>query len=204
MLGFAIVDAQPLANATAVWLTCRLEGSQVSHTNAVVIQHDEQRHDSKVWDLIADRAVVLTTGAVPPIPFAHSITLEVFDTLLDETVANQERITDAVAAYAKRTKNKNLIAPTFAGYRPQLKLDDRDEPGYRALAAANYVRDAWTAWLATDEQRVRRTMNPRTGKPPWIMPDDLGDPTLADFPPEFGQLVRPEPLVKPDWWVAAS
>ncbi len=204
MLGFAIVDAQPSANATAVWLTSRLEGSRVGHTNAVVIQRDERRHESKVWNLTADRAVVLTTGTAPPIPFAHSITLELFETLLDEAAAYQERITEAVAAYAKRTKNKNLTAPNFVNRRPQLNRDDRDEPSYRALAAANYVRDSWTAWLATDEQRVRRTMNPRTGKPPWIMADDLGDPTLADFPPGFGQLVRPEPLVKPDWWVAAS
>jgi hypothetical protein len=64
---------------------------------------------------------------------------------------------------------------------------------------ANYVRDAWEAWLATDEQRVRRTINPRTGKPPWIMPEEMGSTAPADFPPEFGQLVLSEPLVKPDW-----
>jgi hypothetical protein len=70
---------------------------------------------------------------------------------------------------------------------------------YRALNAANYVRDAWSAWLLTDEQRMRRTINPRTGTTPWIMPDELGSPTLAEFPPEFTQLVKPEPLAKPKW-----
>jgi hypothetical protein len=54
----------------------------------------------------------------------------------------------------------------------------------------------WSAWLATEEQRVRRTINPRTGTPPWIMPEALGSPALAEFPPKFGQLVKPEPVSK--------
>ena len=198
MLGFAIVDRQPTADATAVWLTCR-EGDRVNHTNAVVILHNDERHDAKVWNLTADRAVVLTNGTTPPIPFKYTHSVGAFDSLLDEAFAYQQRITDAVADYAARTKNRNLVMPDFPSTRPEHKIDDRDEPEYRALSAANYVRDAWSAWLATDEQRVRRTVNPRTGTTPWIMPDELGSPTLADFPPEFGQLVKPEPLVKPEW-----
>jgi hypothetical protein len=199
MLGFAIVDAQAEGNATAVWLTSHLEGSRVNHTNAVVIQRDDARHDKRVWNLTADRAVVLTAGTTPPKWFAHSITLAAFDSLLVETVVYRERIVDAVADYAKRTKNKNLSSPAFATTRPELRLDARDEPQYRALTTANYVLDAWTAWLSTDEQRVRRTVDPRTGKSPWIMPKELGSPTLAEFPPDFGQLVKPEPLVRPVW-----
>jgi hypothetical protein len=199
MLGFAIVDMQPTAKATAVWLTCHLDGSRVNHTNAVVIPHDDDRHDLKVWNLTADRAVVLTDGTAAPIMFKHSLAVDAFDGLLDETSVYQRRIIDAVADYAKRSKNKNLVAPAFVTNRAELKPDGRDEPAYRALSAANYVRDAWAAWLATDEQRVRRTINPRTGEPPWIMPEDMGSTTVADFPPEFGQLVVPEPLVKPDW-----
>jgi hypothetical protein len=199
MLGFAIVDRQPAAKATAVWLTCHLDGSRVNHTNAVVISHDDDRHDVKVWNLTADRAVVLTDGTTPPIMFKHTLAVDAFADLLDETSAYQQRIIEAVADYAKRTKNKNLITPAFARKQAELKPDGRDEPAYRALSGANYVRDAWAAWLATDEQRVRRTINPRTGNPPWIMPEQLGSTALADFPPEFGQLVLPEPLLKPDW-----
>jgi hypothetical protein len=199
MLGFAIVDRQPKAEATAVWLTCRLDGSGVNHTNAVVIAHDDDRHDVKVWNLTADRAVVLTDGTKPPITFKHPLAIDALTGLIDETSAYQQRIIEAVADYAKRTKNKNLVAPIFARDRAELKPDGRHEPAYRALSAANYVRDAWAAWLATEEQRVRRTINPRTGKPPGIMPEEMGSTTLADFPPEFGKLVLPEPLVKPDW-----
>jgi hypothetical protein len=52
VLGFAIVDSQSKADATAVWLTCR-EGSRVGHANAVVIRNDDERFDVKVWNLRA-------------------------------------------------------------------------------------------------------------------------------------------------------
>jgi hypothetical protein len=193
MLGFAIVDNQPAAKATAVWLTCHIEGSQVSHTNAVVITHDDERHDAKVRALTRDRAVVLTNGTKPPIPFGHALGIEAFDGLLDETSAHQKLIADAVAAYATRTKNSNLVMPEFSS-APNLTIDNRDEPAYRALSVANYAARVWSAWLATETQRVRRTIDPRTGKTPWIMPDTLGSPLLADFPPRFGQLMELEPM----------
>ena len=79
MLGFAIVDRKPTANATAVWLTCRIQGCQVNHTNAVVIPHDDERHDAKVRNLTADRAVVLTNGSTPPLPFADALSVDAFD-----------------------------------------------------------------------------------------------------------------------------
>ena len=72
MLGFAIVDRQPKASATAVSLTGR-EGSRVGHTNAVVIAHDDERYDYKVWALTADRAVVHTNGTEPPKAFEHAL-----------------------------------------------------------------------------------------------------------------------------------
>lgn len=194
MLGFAIVDSQPSANETAVWLTCR-DGSRVGHTNAVVIAHDDERHDDKVWNLTADRAVILTSDTTPPIPFQHTLGVDVFDGLVDATSAHQESIAAAVADYAARTKNRNLVIPTFSN-APQLKVDSRDDPAYRALSVANYIAGVWAAWLGADEQRVRRSTDPRTGKSPWVMPEALGSPVLAEFPAEFAQLVRPEPVVK--------
>lgn len=195
MLGFAIVDRQPTANATAVWLTCHLEGSRVNHTNAVVIPHDDERHDARVWNLTADRAVVLTNGTTPPLAFEHALSVEAFDGFIDETSAHQRLIADAVADYAARTKNRNLVTPEFPR-SPKLSIDERDEPEFRALSVANYVAKVWSQWLATDEQRVRRAINPRTGTTPWIMPDELGNPLLAEFPPKFDELVQPEPVFK--------
>jgi hypothetical protein len=194
MLGFAIVDRQPAANATAVWLTCR-EGSRAIHTNAVLIQHEDERHDAKVWNLTADRAVVLTDGTTPPLPFENALRVDAFDGVIDETSVLQQTIADAVAEYAARTKNRNLVVPVFSR-APDLKIDSRDEPAYRALSVANYVAGVWSAWLGADEQRVRRSVDPRTGKPPWIMPEALGSPVLAEFPPQFAKIVQPQPVFK--------
>lgn len=196
MLGFAIVDRQPKADATAVWLTCR-EGSQVGHTHAVVIPNDDERYDVRVWNLTADRAVVLTKGTTPSRSFEYALGIDVFDGFIDETAAHQQLIEAAVADYAAQTKNKNLIAPEFPRTRPALTVDSRDQSEFRALAVANYVAAVWAAWLATDEQRVRRAVNPRTGTTPWIMPDALGSPEISEFAPKFAEFVRLEPLTRP-------
>ncbi len=194
MLGFAVVDRQTKARTTAIWLTSR-EGSRVIHTNAVVLAHDDERYDDKVWALTADRAVVLTSGSTPPREFEHALGVDVFDGFIEEIAARQQLIEDTVAAYAAKTKNKNLVIPEFPRTRPKLaKLSARDQPEHRALAVANYISAVWSAWLATDEQRVRRAINPRTGTTPWIMPEELGSAELAEFPPDFGQLVKPEAL----------
>lgn len=196
MLGFAIVDRQSTADATAVWLTCR-EGALVRHTNAVVIPNDDERYDVTIWNLTADRAVVLTNGTTPLRAFEHALGMDAFDGFIDETAAHRQLIGEAVADYAARTKNKNLVTPEFPMTRPRFEIDPRDQPEFRALSVANYIAALWSAWLATDEQRVRRAINPRTGTTPWIMPEALGNPELAEFPPEFADLVRPEPLTRP-------
>jgi hypothetical protein len=192
MLGFAIVDRQPTATATAVWLTCRIEETRANHTNAVVIAHDDERYDAKVRALTTERAVVLTSGTSPPLPFAHTLAVDTFDCLIDETFAYQQRIAEAVAA--ARTPKRKLIMPAFPRTVPKLATDEHDEPQFRALSVANYVAAVWRFWLTTDEQRVRRTINPKTGEPLGIMPEELGDPVLAEFPPGFAELVKPEPV----------
>lgn len=193
MLGFAVVDRQPKADATAVWLTCR-DGSSVSHTNAVVVRNDDDRYAIRMWNLTADRTVVLTSGSEPPRAFDHAVGVAAFDGFVDETAAHRQNIETAVADYAARTKNKNLVVPEFVRTRPTLRVDPRDQAEFRALAVANYIAAVWSAWLATEEQRVRRAINPRTGNTPWIMPAALGSPELAEFPPQFSKLVRSEPL----------
>lgn len=73
MLGFAIVNRQHDAGATAVWLTSR-EGARVTNTSAGVMQHHDETYISKIQALIAKRAVVLSDGTVPPAEFAHGST----------------------------------------------------------------------------------------------------------------------------------
>lgn len=77
---------------------------------------------------------------------------------------------------------------------PKLVVAEHDEPRLRALAIADYICAAWTAWLFTDEQRLRRTVSPRTKETPWIMPAELNSPIIAALPAEFVDRVKPEPL----------
>jgi hypothetical protein len=192
MLGFATVDRQPTADTTAVWLTSRIDTTVVRNTNAVVVRLDDPDHDTKVWSLTADHALVLTDGTEPPLPFLHPNRVGVFDELMELTAAHQERICQAIRAYSQRNRAK-LVLPKFLP-TPILAAAERDAPQFRALAVANYVGAVWETWLFTDEQRHRRTVTPRSGKTPWIMPPELNSPTIAAFPPEFADRVRPEPL----------
>ncbi|MFB8004780.1 hypothetical protein [Nocardia sp. NPDC056000] len=164
MLGFAIVDRQPAADATAVWVTSRTGSTRVNNTNAVVISHDDPAYDTKVYALTAGRSVVLTAGTEPPRTFAHAVHLDVFDELIKRTAIHQDQIAQAISDYNSRTR-KDLVIPGFP-QAPVLAQPKEDEPQYRALAVADYVAEAWVAWLYTDEQRHRRTVAPKTGETP--------------------------------------
>ncbi|WP_067972891.1 hypothetical protein [Mycolicibacter icosiumassiliensis] len=210
MLGFAVVDRQPSAATTAVWLTSRVEDSRfkrdgdsdelksvrVNHTNAVVIAHDDERYETKMRSLTADRAVVLTTGTVSPVPFVRPLTPDVFDVLIKATVRHQQRIDEAVEA--ARTATRKLVDPDFPRAVPELIPGERDEPQFRALATADYVAAVWRLWLLTDAQRVRRSLPTKTKTrvlPP-IMPEELCDPKLTELPPKFAELAAPEPVTR--------
>ena len=142
----------------------------------MIIAHDDDRHDAKVRALTADRVVVITDGTLPRIEFAHALDVKEFDGLIGETAAHQQRISQAIADYMARTRNKNLVMPDFPA-KPELRATEHNEPALRALSVADYVARVWMAWLACDEQRVRRTTEPRSGANPWIMPEELGTPT---------------------------
>ncbi|AHH17035.1 hypothetical protein NONO_c22370 [Nocardia nova SH22a] len=192
MLGFAIVDRHPAADATAVWLSSRVDTVIVRNTNAVVISHDDPEHDSKVRWLVADRSVVLTDDTVPRPEFAHSVRSGAFDQFVELIAAQQERICAAIESYS-RSKRSALVVPIFQPVPEQIPAQ-RDEPRFRALALADYVGNVWTAWLFTEDQRRRRTVNPKTGETPWIMPEELDDPDIAILPAEFADRVPPEPF----------
>ena len=64
----------------------------------------------------------------------------------------------------------------------------------RALELAGMVSRAWTNWLVSDGERLRRTTQPRTGRTPWIMPGELNQPELLALPPALAEKLRPEPV----------
>lgn len=193
MLGFAIVDRQPSGVATAVWLTTHVGGTTVQHTNAVVIDQDDDEYEKKICALTADRIVVLTEGSAADRLFEHALGVDAFDELIAETTARQLLIEKAITDYMAKSKYKNLVIPYFPA-SPMLPAETRAEPQHRALAVANYVAAVWSGWLATEEQRLRRTTDPRTGASPWIMPEELAAQEVAEFPPAFAGCVRSEPL----------
>lgn len=206
MLGFAVIDRQPSATETAVWLTSRVADARANHTNAVVIAHNDPDHDKKIRALVTDRVVVFTENTDPPVELAHAIGLDAFDGLIAEAQRHQGRIDEAVefsrthklgagGAVTKISK-RNLTDPDYPRQTPELLPADSDDAAHRALATANYIARCWEFWLRTDEQRVRRTVNAKTGKPPGLMPPGLDNPVLTEFPPSFADATQPEPPLK--------
>lgn len=193
MLGFAIVDRHPTATATAVWLTTHVGGTTVQHTNAVVIGADDDEYAQKLYSLTADRIVVLTPGSSVDGVFEHAVDVGTLDDLVAETTARQQHIDKAITDYMASTKKKNLVIPEYPS-PPRPPIQTQTTPALRALAVANYVAAVWSGWLVTEEQRLRRTTDPRTGTAPWIMPKELAEPEVSQFPQQFGRQVKPEPL----------
>ncbi len=105
-------------------------------------------------------------------------------------------ILEAVADYKRRTRSKTLTEPMFppspraADFQPA-----EDTASQRAFTTANYLGKVWSRWLKTDEERRRRTARPKRGETPWIMPDDLNAPEVAEFPSAFAAPIHEQPLV---------
>lgn len=199
MRGFATIDARPGSNEVAVWITNRTEELRASHVNAVIIDRtNDPNAEGKLYSLTRVTALVLTDGSDPEaVPLdCPPLWLTDFDSLNAETAKRQTEISAAMEAYRVRTKNRSLVEPTLPDVPDRQRfVPSEDTARGRVFAAANYIASAWSAWLLTDEQRRRRTMNPRTSETPWIMPESLNGPTVETFPPDFADRLRVHPLV---------
>lgn len=198
MRGFVTIDNQPSSETTAVWVTTQVEPHRAGHTNAVCVDKlSDPDASRKLRSLTRDYVVLLTEGStLDALPIdGKPLSVVDIEALVTETEDHQERITAAVAEYASKTRSNSLAPPTFPpSPRPRDFAPREDTVAARALQAANYVARAWTLWLATEEQRRRRTVQPRTNRTPWIMPDALNAPTVAALPPEFAARVHAQPL----------
>ena len=96
-------------------------------------------------------------------------------------------------SYAASRKGQKLVEPTFPA-EPQLPENWPETCQDRALEMAGLVGRAWTNWLVSDGERLRRTTQPRTGRTPWIMPGELNQPELLALPPALAEKLRPEPV----------
>lgn len=188
------IDQQPGTNIVAVWLTNR-DGLEAQHTNAVVLDLDsDSAAQEKIRCLTRHGVILLTDGStLDGLPVAGpALTLADVDQLIDETRAHHLRIADAVTDYARRTKT-NLVAPSAHSVPMLGAVTPEKTAPLRALFTANRMLKAWSAWLRTDDERRRRTVQPKTGHTPWIMPTELNSPTVADFPPAFEARLHRQP-----------
>ncbi len=195
MLGFAVVDSQPGSDGTAVWLTSRVASDRADHTNAVTLANGDPDNERKFRSLVADRIVLLTPGSETPAGMSSAATVETLEIFREEIELLQSRIVEAVNRYSKQTRSKNLVRPTFS---PTPSTHDLDlsgrSPAHRALATANLLGRLWTCWLKTEEHRRRRSIDPKKGTSPWIMPDDMSAVDVAELPPSLSDETRPQPV----------
>lgn len=186
MYTIVTIDRQPGSNIVAVWLTNR-DGLEAQHTNAVVLDMDtEPTAQEKLHWLTRGAVILITEGsALDDLPVTEpTLTLPDIAHLITETQSLHTRITKAVTAYAERTKSNLVMPNTHQVPEPEVTSPSQPAP-LRTLFTANRMLHAWSAWLRMDDERRRRTVQPKTGITPWIMPAELNSPTVADFPPEF-------------------
>lgn len=198
MRGIATIDRQPDSDNIAIWVTSRTD-MQAGHTNAVTIDLTaDPRAMDKVRSLTRCSAVLLTEGSTAdglPID-GEPLTSADVEALVTEIEAQRVAITDAVQEYKRRSRSKTLTEPEFQSLPSPDSFHPKDDTAKsRAFALANLLQKLWTEWLRTDEERKRRTVQPRTGKTPWVMPEHLNAPTVPDFPAKFAERVHEQPLV---------
>lgn len=198
MRGIATIDRQPGSDTIAVWVTTRT-GSDVSNTNAVVIDAaNDPRAMDKVRSLTRCCVVLETEGSdLDGLPIeGEPLTTSDVALLVDATRERQQAILDAIAAFKRRGGSKAHKKPTFqSAPDPAAFMPREDTASQRAFTTANYFGRVWRAWLTTDEERRRRTARPRSGETPWIMPDDLNQPELVEFPEDFAARAHEQALV---------
>ncbi|GAB95324.1 hypothetical protein BJY21_003258 [Kineosphaera limosa] len=194
MQGFAVLDRQPASAVVVVWQTTRVAPSRAAHANAVSVDLDSDAEGlRKVHSLTRDFAVLATEGSdLRGLPLAaRQLTSADLELLVRETTERRIAIQGAVRDYIARTRRRAAVVPTF----PELisvATPCRGTPVERTLRLANNLAQLWSQWLATDEERRRRTVDSR-GVTPWMMPEGLDSPAHAIFPRQFGMLIEPQP-----------
>jgi len=152
----------------------------------------------KIHALTRDRLVVLTGGStIDGFPISSNpLTVDDLCSLTSEIESRRRQIVEAVDAYAKKTKNRNLVRPAFTDLvLPDSFVAPEEEAStQRAFQLASFVARMWTDWLDTEAERRKRSINPRTKKSPWIMPEHLSSSVIEEFPAGLQERFVPEPV----------
>jgi hypothetical protein len=160
LLGFATVDLSIQDNTLTVWLTSMQSATGVAHTNAVVFDLDNHTTPHRALAMICDRYVVLTdrTPHEHPILISWGVEPSNLAMLAKQTIALQTTVLTAFSEYRARPGKSELIEPNLLPVPApldQVALEGAP-PQQLTLALANQVMQTWTAWLITENERVKR------------------------------------------------
>lgn len=200
MRGLAIIDRLPGSYELSIWLTSRSPRAQTEVVNVNATTIDLKRDpDAKeiVRSMTRCRAVLVTDATeLKGLPIeGDPVRVSDLVDLLAEVVAWQVQIVAAVRDYSDRVST-TLVEPVFSP--PPLFANfvpDEDTSTRRAFVLAECLRTIWKSWLRTEAERIKRTIQPRTGRTPWIMPADMNGQEMPDFPPGFAARLNEQPLV---------
>ena len=179
MLGFATVDLSLHDNTLTVWLTS-VEGTDAGHTNAVTFSLGDDAAPRRALGMICDRYVVLTDRTPREHPLFIGWGAEPCDLgmLAKQTTAAQATITAAFEEHRSKPGKADLIEPVLPPVPAPIDQAalEAGTPQQLTVALANQVMRAWTAWLATEGERVKRwTYMPggRKGEAPALLPAEF-------------------------------
>ena len=199
MLGFATIDLSTRDNTLTVWLTSIQGAAGADHTNAVIFGLDDDTTPRRALGMICDRYVILTdrTPREHPLLIGWGVEPSDLAMLAKQTTAAQATVLTSFNEYRARPGKSQLSEPNLPLVPPPL---DQAELGtgtsqQLTLALANQVMRTWTAWLATEGERVKRwTYMPggREGEKPALVPAEFGEHSIV-------QPVRPLRL-----WLSTS
>jgi hypothetical protein len=193
VLGFATVDLSTQDDTLTVWLTS-MQGTHADHTNAVVFNLGDDTTPRRGSGMVSDRYVVLTDRTPRKHPLLISWGVEPCDLamLAEQVTAAQAVIMAAFEEYRAQPGKAGLMEPDLPPVPASVDQAALEigPPEQLSLAVANQVMWTWTAWLATEGERVKR----------WkYMPGGREGETRASLPADFVKLntvqeIRPLPV----------
>lgn len=182
MLGFATVDLSTRDNILTVWLTSALGAAGAGHTNAVTFDLDDDTISRLALAMICDRYVILTDRTPREHSFFSGWGVDPSDLamLAKQATAAQATVLTAFGEYRARPGKSGLTEPNLPPVPAPLDQAglEAGAPQQLTLALANQVMRIWTAWLTTEDERVKRwTYMPggREGEKPALVPAEFAE-----------------------------
>jgi hypothetical protein len=189
VLGFATVDLSERDGTLTVWLTSAQDATHAGHTNALTFTLGDDTAPRRALGMICDRYVILTDRTPREHPLLTGWGVKRCDLamLAKQTTVGQAAIMTAFEEYRTKPGKADLtepVLPPLPAPFDQAALETGTAQQL-TLAVANQVMRTWTAWLATEGERVKR----------WAyMPDGRKGETPALLPAEFVQDNTVQPL----------